>query len=171
MHDHLQQILRALAGGGVDFIVAGGVAAVLNGVERLTMDIDMALEMSGGNVRRFLAVMREQGLQPRAPVSADSLLDPELVRAMVEQKGALVFTFHDPALPLRQVDVFLTEDNSYGALLPDTWRISLGEDSIRVVSARRLIAIKRAVRPVRAKDQQDIEVLERLLAGGGEAER
>ena len=44
--NYLEELLRKLTEQKVRFVVAGGVAAVLHGVERTTMDLDIALEMS-----------------------------------------------------------------------------------------------------------------------------
>lgn len=42
MQNHLKEIIYRLADRGIDFIIGGGVAAVLHGVERVTMDLDIA---------------------------------------------------------------------------------------------------------------------------------
>jgi hypothetical protein len=39
MSNHINEILFALTDAEVEFIVGGGVAAVLHGVERVTLDI------------------------------------------------------------------------------------------------------------------------------------
>ncbi len=45
MVNHLELILSELKMQNVRFIVCGGVAAVLHGVERMTMDIDISLDL------------------------------------------------------------------------------------------------------------------------------
>jgi intracellular sulfur oxidation DsrE/DsrF family protein len=39
MNNHLKDILTALAKKGVRFVVCGGVAVALHGVERMTLDL------------------------------------------------------------------------------------------------------------------------------------
>ena len=73
MQNRLTDTLLALAEAEVRFVVAGGVAALLHGVERVTLDIDVALVMEPGNVQRFLEVMEALRLTPRAPVAATLL--------------------------------------------------------------------------------------------------
>ncbi|NBR63922.1 MAG: hypothetical protein EBT77_06410, partial [Verrucomicrobia bacterium] len=82
-----------LVDGGVDFILGGGVACVLHGVERITMDVDVAIHMDSANWGRLIGVMNKMGLLPRAPVRPETLIDPKVRQAMVEEKQALVFTF------------------------------------------------------------------------------
>jgi hypothetical protein len=54
MSNHINEILFALTDAEVEFIVGGGVAAVLHGVEPVTLDIDLALDMEPANVEKFL---------------------------------------------------------------------------------------------------------------------
>jgi hypothetical protein len=156
-----EEILRTLALNDVEFIVGGGVACVLHGVERVTMDIDLAVHMRPENLRKFLALMVELGLKPRVPIAPEALMDTRFVRSMIEEKQALVFTFVDPERPIRQLDLFLIADLSYESLLPDSeWR-AIDELKVRIIGRARLLAIKRAIRPARAKDALDIEFLSR----------
>lgn len=155
------EILLALAAAEVDFIVGGGVACVLHGVERVTMDVDVAVLMAPANLGRFLTVMRQLGLKPRVPIPPESLLDPETIRIMTEEKHALVFSFLDPDRPLRHVDMFLRSELSYGSLLPDSEWVELDGARIRIIGRSRLLAIKLGIQPPRAKDALDIEFLRR----------
>ncbi len=155
------EILSTLARARVDFIVGGGVACVLHGVERVTMDVDLAVLMQPDNLGRFLKAMERLGLKPRVPIPPESLLQPEIVRAMLEEKNALVFSFIDPDAPLRHVDLFLRPDLSYESLLPDAEWIEFGDMRLRVLGKRRLLAIKLGIQPPRLKDAIDIEYLRR----------
>lgn len=92
---HLREIIISLSDAKVDFVIAGGVACVLHGVERFTLDLDIAVNLTPKNLGRFLSVMKTQRLIPRVPVQPESLLDPEVRRMMIEEKNALVFTFMD----------------------------------------------------------------------------
>jgi hypothetical protein len=161
MRGPYSEILTALAKANVDFIVGGGVACVLHGVERVTMDVDVAVLMAPANLGRFLDVMRQLGLKPRVPIPPESLLDPETIRIMIEEKHALVFSFLDPDRPLRHVDLFLRSDLSYESLLPDSEWVDLGGARIRIIGRRRLLEIKLGIQPPRAKDAFDIEFLRR----------
>mgnify|MGYP000630663523 CR=1 FL=1 len=42
-----EEILSMLVDSGVDFIIAGGVACVLHGVERVALDVDIAVALDG----------------------------------------------------------------------------------------------------------------------------
>lgn len=159
----LLEIIEALNFEGVNYIIAGGVAVVLHGVERLTMDLDTAVSLDKENIEKFLKVMKNLNLVPRLPVSADSLLDPEKIRIMVEEKNAIVFTFIDPHFPLKQVDFFMLKELSYESLIQYSEELDLGQHKIKVVAKQKLVDLKLKVNPMRDKDLFDIRELQKLI--------
>jgi hypothetical protein len=161
---HLVEILSALNDHQVDFVVAGGVAMVLHGVERTTLDLDIAVSLEPDNLRRFLEAMRHLRLVPRAPVPAEIILDRESIAALIREKNALVFTFWSPQEPYRQIDLFLTQENSFDDLIADAYLLEIRARVIRVASRRKLIEMKGRGRPVRGKDTSDIRALTELEA-------
>lgn len=50
-------MLRTLRGAGVDFIVVGGIAAVLNGAAINTFDLDLVHARNSGNTETVLRVL------------------------------------------------------------------------------------------------------------------
>lgn len=157
---HHETILNTLSDAGVEFIVGGGMACVLHGVERLTMDVDVAVMMKERNWERLVAVTEKLGMIPRVPLNPRSLIDPEVRRVVLDEKKAIVFTFLHPDLTSLQLDVFLRPDLAYEALLPDAWWINLEGRKIRVLSPSRLLDLKKAIQPPRPKDLLDIAALE-----------
>lgn len=162
MQNHLKEILTALADARVNFVVAGGVAVLLHGVERVTMDLDLALQLSRENLTAFQEAIGKLGLKPRVPVSPESLADPVTVQRFVEEKGALVFTFLDHDKPIRQLDIFLTKGLSFERLLGDAIEIELDGRPIKVASLERMLEIKKGIPAPRDKDLMDIRELERI---------
>src|SRR5437588_323 len=162
MTNHINEILLALTDAGVDFVVGGGVAAVLHGVERVTLDVDLALNMEPANVEKFLVAMHDLGLQPRVPVPARDLMSPEAVRRMVAEKGALVFSFVDFNRPLRHVDIFLRQNLSFEVLKASAQVIFVGGRAIQIIGIDKLLEIKRKILPLRDKDLIDIKELEKV---------
>jgi predicted nucleotidyltransferase len=159
MNNHLKEILISLARANVRFVVCGGVAVVLHGVERLTMDIDLSVAMDEENLSKLLFLIKQLGMTPRVPVPAESLLDPRKRELMLEEKNALVFTFIDPQNPYRQIDIFLGRDSLYSELISDADSIKLDGFKIPVISIDKLIEMKRNVIPTRDKDLSDISEL------------
>jgi hypothetical protein len=164
--NHFASLLTALAQARIRFVVAGGVAVVMHGVERMTMDIDVAVDFEPDNLARFVEEMKRLGMQPRVPVPHDFICDPANVQRMIEEKSALVFTYIHPDDPLKQIDVFLTPELSYSALIGDSVvRLIFGTE-VRVASVASLLRLKRGVDPRRPKDDFDIVELEKLINDG-----
>ncbi len=162
MSNYYAEILTTLVDHDVTFIVAGGVACVLHGVERVTMDVDIAIEMTQENIERFVSACTELELSPRVPVPIHFLLDPANREKLVREKNALVFSLVDPALPMRHIDVFLRPDHGYDYLLDDAETIEIRGRKVRIASIQKIIAMKSKVEPMREKDKFDISMLEKL---------
>jgi hypothetical protein len=161
---HLVEILCTLSDHHVDFVVAGGVAMVLHGVERTTLDLDVAVSLEPENLRRFLQALASLRLVPRAPVPAEIILDQQRIAELIREKNALVFTFWSPQEPYRQIDLFLTRENSFDDLVADAYLLEIRSRVIRVASRSKLIEMKSRVRPIREKDMSDIRALTELEA-------
>ena len=133
MSNHINEILFALTDAEVEFVVGGGVAAVLHGVERVTLDIDLALNMDPANVEKFLHVIYGLGLRPRVAVPARDLMSREAVQRMIAEKGALFFSFVDFDRPLRHVDIFLQHNLSFGELSRDARAVVIENRKIKII--------------------------------------
>jgi len=156
-----EEIISALLEADVDFIVGGGVACVLHGVERVTMDVDIAVATDPENFSRFIGVMEDLGLKPRVPVDPRTLLDDRVLDNIINEKHALVFSFLDPDLPTRHVDIFLRNDLNHEALSPHVETVQFRGRVLKVVSKQKLLDIKLAISPPRTKDRIDIEFLQK----------
>ena len=163
---HLREIIIGLADAKVDFVIGGCVACVLQGVERFNLDLDVAVNLTSGNLERFITVMKAQGLVPRVPIPPEELLDPEVRRMIVEEKNALVFTFLDLDDPRRHVDLFLRDDLSFERMNGDAVVVELSGRKVKIASIEMMLEIKEAIDPPREKDTLDIAALIRLLSDG-----
>jgi hypothetical protein len=71
------ELFRALQAHEVRYLVVGGLAVNLYGVERATMDVDLMLAMDTENLTRFIRAARGLGLTPVPPVQLESLAEEE----------------------------------------------------------------------------------------------
>jgi len=157
------KLFAQLSDAGVEYIVAGGVAAVIQGVERVTLDLDISLNFSRESCEAFIGIMKEQGLTPMVPVDPFVIAEERERQAMIDEKNAIVFTFRNVDDPFWHIDVFLLEELSYDKLKPSCDVIDLDGRDVYVLSKQKLIELKRAIDPPRPKDQMDIAELTRLL--------
>jgi len=163
MENDIKDILLTLADRRVEFVVGGGVACVLHGVERVTFDVDIAVQMTGPNLERLIDAVEALKLRPRVPVSLADIGNPDFVRAMVMEKGALVFSLIDVDRPLRHLDIFLHPALSFERLSGGAVWFDIGAAKIRVVSKELLMTIKREISPLRPKDVLDLEELGKTM--------
>lgn len=157
---HLIEILCVLVDKGVQFVVAGGAAVVLHGIQRMTLDLDIAVSPDQTNLRRFISALGQLKFIPRAPVPAETILNREQIEMLIREKNALVFTFWCPGEPYKQIDMFLTRENGFEGLISDARRLTIRGRTVLVASRVKLIEMKRRVEPVRDKDLSDIQALQ-----------
>jgi hypothetical protein len=153
-------VLAALEAAGVRAVVVGGVAVVLHGHPRLTVDLDLVLDLARDNVAAALQVLTAQGLVPRLPVAAQAFADPVTRARWVADRALTVFSLHDPDNPLREVDLFAEEPLPFDELWADSQVVEVAGVGVRVASIDHLIMLKR--RAGRPQDLADIDALERL---------
>jgi predicted nucleotidyltransferase len=100
-----EDVFKALESGGVKYLVIGGVAVNLYGVQRATGDIDLLLAMDNDNLLKFIAASKKLGLVPKAPVKAEELADPAKLKAWRENKNMRAFSFIHPVHSYIMIDI------------------------------------------------------------------
>jgi predicted nucleotidyltransferase len=154
------EVFRALAGAGTRYVVVGGTAVVLQGHARLTIDLDLVLDLSPGQVASAMRALTGIGLRPRLPVDPQDFADAETRRSWVQERNLRVFSLFDPEQLRLEVDLFATEPLPFDELHDEASAFVIAGVEVRVASRRHLIAMKReAGRP---RDLDDIAALEAL---------
>lgn len=152
MNPRYATTLRALADSGVEFVVVGGVAAVLQGAPIVTFDLDLVHRRTTENVTRLLAALEALRARYRDPrglaPTASTLLGPG---------HHLLTTSHGPLDLLGAIADGLT----YEDLVPDTLSLDVHGAAIPVLTLARLIEVKQAAG--RAKDLAVLPTLRATL--------
>ena len=158
---HAEEILRRLTARGVDFIVIGGIAAVLHGSAQMTFDLDICYATDEGNLEALAEVLislgaRLKGIDEEVPFVADArtLRRVELL-TMVTELGELDVVARPVGGP------------RYEALRRNADRFRLDGFSVLVASIDHLIAMKSTTS--RSKDLaavEELEAIKRLRAQG-----
>ena len=148
------QILHRLVERGVDFVVIGGIAAVLQGSARNTFDLDICFGADDANLAALGDVLtalraRLKGVDDDIPFVPDArtLRQVELL-TLVTSLGELDVLARPSGAP------------TYHDLRRNADRYDLGGFNVSVASIDDLIAMKQAAG--RAKDLLDIEELEAI---------
>ena len=159
----LLEVAAALDEADVAYVVAGGMAVVLHGHVRTTVDLDIALDLRRENVEKALAVLGGLGLQPRLPVPAAAFADEEVRESWVRERNLIAFTLHDPTDARREVDLFAHPPIAFEELWADSEVMSVAGVAVRVVSLAHLIEMKRI--SDREQDRADVAALLHVRAG------
>src|SRR5258708_3408456 len=103
------ELLKALEDKGIRYVVVGGVAVVLHGFVRATMDLDLIISLDADNTGRFLQLVKELGYRPKVPVPLEDFAKLEKRKEWMETKGMRVFSLHHSKRVQELVDVFTNE--------------------------------------------------------------
>lgn len=152
-------ILRVLTRHQVDFIVVGGLCAVLHGAPVQTYDLDIVYSREAANLVRLESALHELNAYYREHLT--KRLVPEASR--LDTPGHhLLNTSFGPLDALGSI----ANKRDYAALLPHTVEVALSEDTwVRILDLATLIATKeeagrdidRLVLPVLRRTLEEIE--------------
>ena len=145
-------LVRALVDGGVDFVIVGGVAVVLQAMPRFTKDLDICYSTTEDNLDALGGVLvglaaRLRGIADAVPFVPDS--------RTLRQTQILCLT-----TPVGDIDLLVDPDGApgYETLRERASVMELSGRTVRVASIEDMLAMKRAAG--RPQDLTDIESLE-----------
>ena len=157
---YYQDVFTILNEKNVRYVVIGGIALVLHGVLRMTVDLDLIIDLEEGNIDRFLSAMKSLGYKPKIPVSPEELKDPSKRKEWKEKKNMIVFSFFNPKKPFQVIDILLENPIPFDEIDKEKIIISAKGISIPIVSREHLKKLKRL--SGRPQDLVDIDALEDL---------
>lgn len=156
-----EPLFRALNDADVRYVVVGGLAVVLHGHARLTVDVDLIVDLDEGQAAKVIEVLVAMGLRPRVPVEPGEFAKQAVRETWIRDRGMQVFSMYDPVNPMRIVDLFVTHPIPFDELWSRSQRFELQDTAVRVASIPDLVRLKRL--SGRPQDLSDIEQLEAIL--------
>ena len=153
-------LFSALGQARVRYVIVGGLALNLHGVERATMDIDLAMALDAPNWHAALEVFKALRLTPVAPVTFEQVADPAQLREWKRDRHKLVFGLQSTVTHGPTVDVLIDPPVVFAELADRAVVKQVGPLAIPVAAIDDLIALKRMAG--REIDLADIEALEAL---------
>jgi hypothetical protein len=133
---------------------------LLQGVDRLTADADVVLDLAADETADAIRALTASGYRPLAPVDPLALVDAGTRAEWQRSKGMTVFSFWDSTHARPTVDVLLESPVPFEELWGRADIIKIGDTHVRVASRDDLIRLKEI--SGRERDQADIEALRRL---------
>jgi hypothetical protein len=150
----LGAILEGLIETGVEFILVGGLAAVIQGAPVTTMDVDIVHRQSSENIAKLLAFLKSIDASHRRP--DDKVIRPK--EGDISGKGHALFTTRLGPLDVLAV---IEEGKAYEDLLEHTVEIEFRGHTLRVLDLKMLVELKRV--STDPADKQRLPVLEETL--------
>lgn len=155
-----EELFREFELKGVRYLVVGGVAVNLYGYVRLTMDLDIMVDLSRENLSKIIDVMEKFGYTPRVPVSPHEFISTEKRDEWIKDKGAVVFTFINLQTPFKHLDIFLSNPINFEKAYLRRETINVLDIKIDIASLDDLIEMKKLAG--RERDMEDIHHLEKI---------
>ena len=156
-----RNLFTAMNRDSVKYMVAGGIAVNLYGIERATADIDLVLLLDEKNISKFIKAAKKIGLKPRLPVKIEELNDPEKRQEWASKKGMMAFSLHDPKNPFFSVDVFITIPFDFDKVYRDRKCVKFENVMISILPLKELIKMKQ--KSDRPQDKADVFHLKKII--------
>jgi len=144
----------------VKYLVGGGVAVNLYGIERATADIDIVLKVDEKNLSKFVKVAKKLGLKPKLPLPLDDLIDGEKRRSWTVDKNMVVFSLYDARNPFFLLDIFVEEPFNFDEVYEERKKIEFENTVIPLVPIKALIVMKE--KSDRPQDKADVFYLKKI---------
>ena len=144
----------------IRYLVIGGIAVNFHGYVRLTVDLDVMVDLSESNLLKIVNSMARLEYTPRAPVKPADLISQEKRNAWIREKGAIVFTFVNIRRPSKQLDFFLANPVDFEDAYKRKQMKEVSGVQIPIASIDDIIALKAV--SGRPRDKEDIEHLKRI---------
>ncbi len=165
----IEPVFKALNDAGVRYVVVGGVAVVLHGHARLTVDVDLIVDLNRDQAAKAIDTLVGLGFRPRVPVDPREFADPSIRESWIRDRGMMVFSMIDPSNPMRVVDLFVSHPVPFDDLWSRSVSMDLAGTTVRVASIPDLITMKRlAGRPLDQDDIRQLEIIERKRKGSSD---
>jgi len=148
-------ILKTLRRHGVDFVIVGGVCAVLHGAPIATFDLDVVHSREPNNLARLMAALEELDARYRIPGRREKRPGPSHLASAGHQ---LLMTRFGPLDLLGTIG----KGRDYGQLLDETIELEIGGGlKVRVSTLESLVKTKEETG--QEKDRAVLPVLRQVL--------
>lgn len=154
-----RELIRALADGGVEYVVIGGFAVGVHGFPRATKDLDIVPAPDRDNLRRLAGVLEQLQAENYGAGDFDASefpfdpLDPDQLR----EGGNFLLATRAGRLDVMQWVPGIDADHAFETLAADSIRVRFGDAQVRICSLRQLRRMKETAG--RPQDHVDLENL------------
>ncbi len=121
----VETIIRKFNEAGVRYLIAGGFAVIAHGYTRLTMDLDLVLDLDPQNALKALEVLKSEGYGPKIPVPIEQFADAQLREDWVENRNMVAFPLWSEQHRMTGIDLFVNEPFDFERAFADRFTAGL----------------------------------------------
>lgn len=156
-------LFRALQDSDVRYVVVGGLALNLHGVERATMDIDLAISLDEANLGRAVTALSGLDLIPAIPADWSDVVRPGQLDRWHDEKRMLALSLRKREGIAPSVDILTRPPVPFDQLFTNRIVKDIAGLRVCLASIDDLIALKRAAgRKIDLSDINALELLKRV---------
>lgn len=160
-HLYYEDVFRKLQDKKVRYLLIGGIAVNLWGIERATGDIDIAIAMDSDNILKLVEAVKELGFTPKVPVKPEEFADPVKRKEWQEEKNMKVFSFQHPENPYVLIDIMINNPFNFEEMFSRRAIMDSKGTKLSVVAVNDLIKLKEVAG--REQDICDIDALKKFV--------
>ena len=153
-------LFRALQKHHVQYVVVGGLAMVLHGYARATVDVDLVLALDNNNLSRFLEAAQELQLKPSLPVKIESLCDAAQLDEWLREKHMIAFALRSPLPASPTIDIIVRPKVSFDEMYANRIEKTITGVTVPLAAIDDLIVLKTGTG--RLRDEYDVRILTEL---------
>lgn len=151
----IQDLCNKLTSKNIEFAIVGGVAVILHGVSRGTMDVDMVISWQQDQLIKTIEAFKEFGLVSRLPITAEQVFLSR--EEFIQNKNLIAWNFYNPSNITEQVDLII----SYSLSNNQIQFVKANDCTIPILKIEDLIAMK--LKSGRPQDIEDVKGLQEIL--------
>ena len=144
----------------IRYLICGGLAVNLYGVNRMTADIDILLDLTVENIDKFHSAIRSLDFFPVLPLPMKLLANNLKRLELIEQKNLIAFSFYNAEKKFMNIDVIIDIPNSFDELWNRKEIRTNLDFKLNIISLEDLIALKEFVS--REQDKNDVLLLRKI---------
>ena len=154
------ELFRELQKYDVQYVVVGGLAVVLHGYARATVDVDLVLALDEANLVRFLKAAQALQLKPSLPVKIEALCDSAQLDEWVREKHMIAFALRSPSTTAPTIDIIVRPKISFADMHAKRVAKTIDGVTVPLASIDDLIVLKTGTG--RLRDEYDVRILTEL---------
>jgi predicted nucleotidyltransferase len=157
----LHELVASLAQRGIRYLLCGGLAVNIYGVQRSTGDIDILLDFEEENVSSFLSAVKLLHYINSLPLRLEELVDEATRTSQIRNRNLIAYSFYSTLKGRMSLDVLIDVPFPFHELWARKEERMFEGTPVQLVSRKDLIALKEYAG--REQDKQDIILLSKTL--------